>query len=107
MSACVIDCHFQANPAAATEKGYWSWMDGQVNPITTPYKGSSEALTVTVAFFPASGGWFGPGAMAKRQGATWVQEMQTAVKSRPRFLLVNQWNEFAGQPEAPGQSYAE
>ena len=38
-----------------------------------------------------------------RAGATWVQEMQVAQQLQPQFLLICQWNEFAGQPNgSPG-----
>ncbi len=82
------------------QSGYWSWMDGSVQPVPTPGKGgAAQALTVTPAFF-GSGGWTGPQAMGRRGGATYVREFADALTVRPHFLLINQWNEFAGQPRA-------
>ena len=82
-------------------EGYWSWMDGVVHPIATPYHGHAEALTVTPAFF-GDGGWTYPQALGRRGGATYLEEFTTALQDRPRFLLINQWNEFAGQPNGSG-----
>lgn len=67
----------------------------------------NEALTVTCAYF-AGGGWLAQTARGKRQGATWLQQMAYAnSQARPQMLVVNQWNEYAGQPTAPGQSYVD
>ncbi|MGC8632073.1 MAG: hypothetical protein ACP5T2_06660, partial [Thermoprotei archaeon] len=81
---------------------YWSWMDGAVNPVVVYRNGYPEAVTVTPAFFyqgvnPA-GGWTEAGATGRRNGATYVQEWDTPLKYKPRFIIINQWNEFAGQP---------
>ncbi|MGC8669364.1 MAG: hypothetical protein ACP5VE_14755 [Chthonomonadales bacterium] len=83
------------------QQGYWSWMDGVIHPIPTWYKGSCEALTVTVAFF-GEGGWTYPQARGRRGGSTYVEEFRTALQTRPRFLILCQWNEFAGQPKGEG-----
>ena len=77
--------------------GYWSWMDGSVHPVVTAYHGHPEAMTVTPAFFGA-GGWTGPQALARLGGTTYLREFARAMRIRPRFLLINQFNEFAGQP---------
>jgi len=81
--------------------GYWSWMDGALQPITTFSGGKPEELTVTPAFF-GDGGWTYPQAMGRLGGTTYLEEWETAFAQRPRFLLINQWNEFAGQPEGGG-----
>lgn len=81
--------------------GYWSWMDGTLSPIPTYYQGKPEALTITIAFF-GDGGWLYPPAMGHENGYTYLKEWQTAFSIRPRFLLICQWNEFAGQPKASG-----
>lgn len=66
----------------------------------------NEALTVTVAYFN-NGGWLAPTARGKRQGATFLQQMAYATTVRPQVLLVNQWNEYAGQPEKAGTEYVD
>lgn len=83
------------------EKGYWSWMDGVSDPLPAYFDGKAEALTVTPAFF-GDGGWLYPQARGRRGGATFMETFKTALRERPRFLLINQWNEFAGQPEGGG-----
>ena len=79
------------------DAGYWSWMDGSVDPVVTDYQGQPEVMTVTPAFF-GSGGWTGPAALARLGGTTYLREFARAMQVRPRFLLINQFNEFAGQP---------
>lgn len=82
-------------------EGYWSWMDGTLQPLPTFYQGQPEALTVTPAFF-GEGGWTYPQARGRRGGTTYIEEFKTALQYRPRFLIINQWNEFAGQYEGMG-----
>jgi hypothetical protein len=82
-------------------EGYWSWMDGAIHPVPTVVNGRVEALTVTIAFF-AEGGWTYPPARGRRGGATYVEEFRTALEQRPKFLVLCQWNEFAGQPDGSG-----
>ncbi|HZO87662.1 MAG TPA: hypothetical protein VFB38_04925 [Chthonomonadaceae bacterium] len=81
--------------------GYWSWMDGVLHPVITYHSGRAEALTITPAYF-GDGGWTYPQARGRRGGTTYLEQWQTAIQARPRFLLINQWNEFAGQPEGSG-----
>eukprot|EP01052_Picozoa_sp_SAG31_P013405 SAG31_NODE_805_length_11970_cov_3.710793_2_plen_1098_part_00 len=89
----------QENPDLGLAHGFWSWMDGSIDPVPTLRPdGSTEALTVTPAFF-AGGGWLGPQARGQNRGATLTAEMAQAVKYRPTVLLVCQWNEWAGQPD--------
>lgn len=83
------------------QQGYWSWMDGTIHPIPTYHDGSPEALTVTVAYF-GDGGWTYPQARGRLGGSTYVEEFRTALATQPRFLLICQWNEFAGQPKGQG-----
>jgi hypothetical protein len=83
------------------EAGFWSWMDGVIHPIVTRVGGGDEALTITPAFF-GDGGWTYPAAMGRRGGATFVEQFRYAAEIRPTFLLINQWNEFAGQPKGEG-----
>ncbi|MDE2126775.1 MAG: hypothetical protein KGJ62_09305 [Armatimonadetes bacterium] len=90
---------FQANHLA--QAGYWSWMDGSLLPIVTSFEGMPEALTITPAYFGA-GGWTYPQARGRLGGSTYLTQWQYAMRVRPRFLLINQWNEFAGQPKGGG-----
>jgi hypothetical protein len=83
------------------DAGFWSWMDGVIHPIVTRVDGKAEALTITPAFFGA-GGWTYPAAMGRREGATYIEQFRFATEVRPTFLLINQWNEFAGQPKGEG-----
>ncbi len=75
--------------------GYWSWMDGVIHPIATYHDGQCEALTITPAFFSA-GGWLAPTARARDNGYTYLREFNTALRYRPHFLTICQWNEFDG-----------
>ncbi|HOX40142.1 MAG TPA: hypothetical protein PL033_19330 [Candidatus Brocadiia bacterium] len=86
------------------EQGYWSWMDGSFEPCVTYYKGRPECLTVSTAFF-ADGGWLRDTACGRRNGWTYIESMKAALRYRPRFIELHQFNEFAGQPE--GQGYGE
>jgi hypothetical protein len=79
--------------------GYWSWMDGTVHPVVTSYQGQPEVLTVTPAFF-AGGGWTGPQSLGRLGGTTYLQEFTEAMQVQPHFLLINQFNEFAGEPRS-------
>jgi hypothetical protein len=83
------------------ELGYWSWMDGAVEPPVTYYQGQPEAVTASVGFFGAQG-WKHPSAYGRRGGATLVETFQAALKHRPRFVFLHQFNEFTGQPEGHG-----
>jgi len=80
------------------KKGFWSWMDGTDSPVPAiGPDGTPEALTVTPAWF-AGGGWLGD-AHGYRNGATFLATMLQALATQPQFLLVCQWNEFAGNPD--------
>jgi len=85
--------------------GYWSWMDGSIAPFPTFLNGTVEALTVTPAFFPP-GGWLAPEAYGRLGGTTFVEQFKTAAQFPPLFLIINQWNEFAGQANG-SPSYAD
>ena len=82
--------------------GYWSWMDGAIAPVPVFNHGKCEALTITPAFF-SNGGWLRRSARGRLNGATYLREFHTALKYRPHFLTICQWNEFAGQ--LTGHSY--
>jgi len=83
------------------ELGYWSWMDGQLEPMVTYKKGKPEAITVTPAFFGLMG-WTAPEAYGKRGGTTYLESFKFALKSRPDVIFLHQFNEFAGQSEGHG-----
>ena len=82
--------------SAMVKAGYWSWMDGVIRPVPTYHAGACEALTIAPAFF-MHGGWLDPSAKARDNGFNYVREFATALRYRPRFLNICQWNEFAGQ----------
>jgi len=83
------------------EQGFWSWMDGSLEPMVTYFQGEPECLTVSVAFF-GNGGWLYPEAYGRRGGWTYVESFKAALKYRPRVIELHQFQEFAGQPEGGG-----
>jgi hypothetical protein len=88
MAAQLQDNHFD-------RFGYWTWMDGSVPPIVTYHNGKPEAVTVSDASFDW-GGWTGPNAHGRRSGWTFIESFKAALERRPRFILLNEWHEFAG-----------
>jgi hypothetical protein len=84
------------------ELGYWSWMDGQLEPLVTYFDGKPEAITVTPAFFGPLG-WTAQDSYGRRGGTTYIESFKYAIKSKPRVIFLHQFNEFAGQPEGKGQ----
>lgn len=83
------------------ELGYWSWMDGQLEPMVTYMDGKPEAITVTPAFFGAMG-WTAQDSYGRRGGTTYLESFKYAIKSKPRVIFLHQFNEFAGQLEGQG-----
>ncbi len=83
------------------ELGYWSWMDGQLEPLVTYFNGNPEAITVTPAFF-APLGWTASDSYGRRGGTTYLESFKYAIKSKPRVIFLHQFNEFAGQTEGHG-----
>lgn len=83
------------------ELGYWSWMDGSLEPMVTYKDGKPEAITVTNAFFEPLG-WTAPNTYGKRGGTTYIESFKYALKSKPKVIFLHQFNEFAGQPEGHG-----
>lgn len=109
MASQLQDSHFE-------QKGYWSWMDGSMEPAITMHGGAAEAVTVTPAFF-AGEGWLGATAGPRNGGTTLANEVESVLarsasrtrdargalaSAAPRFLMVCQWNEYAGQPNGGG-----
>ena len=84
----------------ANELGLWSWMDW-LHPAPTFAGEGIEAETVSTGSFGAEG-WLGATARGHRNGATIVEDFAVALRDRPRFLHLHQFNEFAGQPEGQG-----
>ena len=78
--------------------GVWSWYDQ--TPTLVMHKGSAEALTVTDGY-PAvhqtatkMDNWLAQDAGGKNYGVTYLEQWKAAMKYKPRFLFINQWNEF-------------
>jgi hypothetical protein len=78
------------------ELGYWSWIDGSLKPMVTFRDGKAEAVTVTPSLF-AEYGWTAPEAYGRRSGWTYLESFKTALESRPRVIMLHQWNEYKGQ----------
>lgn len=83
------------------ELGFWSWMDGQLEPLVTYLNGNAEAITVTPAFFGPLG-WTAADSYGRRGGTTYLESFKYAIKSKPRVIFLHQFNEFAGQSEGHG-----
>ena len=83
------------------ELGYWSWMDGSLKPMVTYKDGKAESVTVTPSFF-AEYGWTAPEAYGRRSGWTYLESFKTALESRPRVIMLHQWNEYKGQKIGKG-----
>ena len=78
--------------------GVWSWYDQEPTPIMHNHE--VESLTVTDGYpsvhTTATGlnNWAAQDAGGKNDGATYRHQWEMALRTRPRFLFVNQWNEF-------------
>lgn len=80
--------------------GVWSWYDQKATP--TYYKGHVEALTVTDGYpspnaptgSPKLNNWLSQDAGGKNYGETYRTQWAAAMQYKPRFLFINQWNEF-------------
>ena len=83
--------------------GMWSWMDGNVQQVVTNNNGKAEEVVVTPACFQLpSKGWRHPSATGRDHGAPYLESWKIAFESRPKFIQIHQWNEFAGQKENEG-----
>ena len=82
----------------AERYGAWSWYD-QV-PTPTYHDGKVEALTITDGYPavrpPGKGlnNWLSIDAGGKNYGETYRTQWQAAMRYKPHFLFINQWNEF-------------
>jgi len=78
--------------------GAWSWYDQEATP--TYHDGKVEALTITDGYpginSPGKGldNWIAADAGGKNYGETYKTQWEVAKKYKPRFLFINQWNEF-------------
>lgn len=81
--------------------GFWSWMDGTLEPVPTVVDGTVEALTVSPAFFGPRG-WKHEGALGRHGGWTFLENFRTAQRHRPKFLQIHQFQGFSGQWEGFG-----
>ena len=84
------------------ELGYWSWMDGVIDPPVTYQDGVAESVVVTPAYFNAQG-WTGPLARGRRGGTTYLETFKVALAHRPRVVHLHQFNECTGQREGHGR----
>ena len=78
--------------------GVWSWYDQTPTPIY--HGGKVEALTIADAY-PAVhqtvtklDNWLAQDAGGKDYGQTYSSQWDAAMKYKPHFLFLNQWNEF-------------
>ncbi len=83
--------------------GMWSWMDGPIRQVVTHHRGIPEETVVTPAsfFFPGKG-WLHPTATGRDHGSPYLQSWKVAFESKPKFIQIHQWNEFAGAKEGQG-----
>jgi hypothetical protein len=81
--------------------GMWSWMDGSIRQLVTYHDRSPEDAVVTPSCF-AGGGWLATSATGRDHGAPYIQSWKVAFETRPKFIQIHQWNEFAGQKEGEG-----
>lgn len=84
------------------ELGYWSWMDGVIEPPVTYKDSAAEAVTVTPSFFNAYGWTDASQAYGRRGGATYIETFKVALQHRPKVIFLHQWNEYSGQREGHG-----
>jgi hypothetical protein len=83
--------------------GMWSWMDGPIRQIVTHNEGVAEETVVTPASFTFPGkGWRHPSAIGRDHGSPYLQSWKVAFESKPKFIQIHQWNEFAGAKEGQG-----
>ncbi len=81
--------------------GMWSWMDGSIRQLVTYHDQSPEETVVTPSCF-AAGGWLATTATGRDHGAPYLESWKVAFETRPKFIQIHQWNEFAGQKEGEG-----
>lgn len=79
--------------------GVWSWYDQKATP--TFYQGKAESLTVCDGYPSPNApptlrgmNWLSPDAGGKNYGDTYKTQWKVAMQYQPRFLFIDQWNEF-------------
>jgi len=78
-------------------------MDGTIRQIVTRNNGIAEETVVTPSCFEFPGkGWKHPTATGRDHGAPYLESWKVAFESRPKFIQIHQWNEFAGAKEGEG-----
>ena len=82
----------------ADRPGWWSWTDPYLPPTTAYFDGHAESLSVASAY-SAGTGWNDPKSLGKGGGSTWVRGFQEAMKTRPAFLFLQQFNEWGEQAD--------
>jgi hypothetical protein len=83
--------------------GMWSWMDGDIRQTVTRHDGKAEEVVVTPSCFQLPHkGWTHPTATGRDHGAPYIDSWRVAFETRPTFIQIHQWNEFAGQKEGEG-----
>jgi hypothetical protein len=83
--------------------GMWSWMDGDIRQTVTRHNDEAEEVVVTPSCFQLpSKGWRHATATGRDHGAPYLDSWRVAFESRPKFIQIHQWNEFAGQKEGEG-----
>lgn len=93
----------QQDVTGTNKYGFWSWMDA-FHPAPTPMPNGApgiEAETVCTGSFEG-GGWLAKTARGHRNGATIIEDFNVALRDKPAFLHLHQFNEFAGQAEGAG-----
>ena len=91
----------QLEQSGFDQHGYWSWMDSTLKPTVTYFEGEPECMTISTAFF-GPGGWKADTAYGRRGGWTYLEGFKSALRHRPRFVELHQYQEFAGQHEGDG-----
>jgi hypothetical protein len=83
--------------------GFWSWMDGVIPQVLTNRDGKAEEIVVTPSSFMLLGnGWKAPTAIARDHGVPYLESWKAAFATRPKFIQIHQWNEFAGAEDGKG-----
>jgi hypothetical protein len=101
----------QLQDSHAEKCGFWSWMDGPIRQVVTRNGDAAEETVVAAASFPFAfvesqmpnrKGWLDPQAAGHRHGSSYIESWKVAFESRPKFIQIHQWNEFAGQKVGGG-----
>jgi hypothetical protein len=77
-------------------------MDGTIRQEVTYNSGTAEETVVTPSAFPVPGGWLDPRTVGRDHGAPYLESWKVAFETRPKFIQIHQWNEFAGLKEGHG-----